>query len=65
MKRIAGIVLVVVLAALLYAEYFGATCYIPLPKPVPRILWTYEAPQRGASLRRRGSREIPFLRRRC
>ncbi len=51
MKRIAGIVLVVVVIAAVYLGFRNATIYDrigpPLTTAPPRIIWTYEAPQRG------------------
>ena len=52
MKRIAGIVLVIILIPVAYEGFQRATLYCrngpPVPaKPQAKILWTYEAPQRG------------------
>lgn len=48
MKRIAGVILILVLIAAAFIYFIEqSTCYIPRPKSMPRIIWTYEAPQRG------------------
>ena len=54
MKRIAGFILVIVtLVAVvctvtaIVIDLVQPVCVLPRPKSLPRIFWTYEAPQRG------------------